>query len=89
MAHLNGEFAGKFLTRKNVSNSGDEKSFELVFPLAEFALDPCVRDRKEELSDKPDDLVLTGVWSFTHIGEPSGLEVTEVELIPLELEERQ
>ena len=89
VAHTNGEFAGKFITRQKVSRSDDESKFELVFPLQGFVLDPCVRDRKDELPDKPDDLVLTGVWSFTHTGGPTGLEVTEVELIPPEREEKQ
>ncbi len=82
MAHPNGEFAGKFLTWQQVSRSDGESNFELVFPLESFALDPCVRDRKDELPNSPDDLVLTGVWAFTHTGAPSGLEVTEVELMP-------
>ncbi len=89
VAHPNGEFAGKFLARQNVSRSDDESKFELVFPLNRFTLDPCVRDRKDELSNKPDDLVLTGVWSFTHTGGPTGLEVTEVELIPPAREEKR
>ncbi|MFK7768069.1 MAG: FecR domain-containing protein [Mariniblastus sp.] len=82
MAHSNGEFAGKFLGRQEVSKSDDENEFELVYPLETFALAPCVRDRKDELPGSPEDLVLTGVWSFTYTGAPSGLEVTEVELLP-------
>ena len=88
VAHPNGEFAGKFITRQKLSRSGDENKFELVFPLKGFVLDPCVRDRKDELPDKPDDLVLTGVWSFTHTGGPTGLEIAEVELIPPERDEK-
>jgi hypothetical protein len=56
--------------------------FEVTFPLNSFSLDPCVCDRKDELPAKPDNLILTGVWSFTHTGGPTDLEVTEVELIP-------
>ena len=39
---------------------------------------------KRQASAKPDDLVLNGVWAFTHTGGPSGLEVSEVELIASE-----
>ena len=82
VARTNGEFAGKFLSRQNVATSDVENDFELVFPLESFVLDPCVRDRKDELPGSPDDLVLTGVWAFTHTASPTGLEVSEVELLP-------
>ncbi|MDA1164826.1 MAG: FecR family protein [Planctomycetota bacterium] len=77
----NGEFAGKFRCRRLATNFRDESQFEAVFPLDEFGLDPCVWDRKDELASKPDGLVVTGAWSFTHAGGPTGLEITEVELI--------
>ncbi len=78
----NGEFAGKFLARLPAAQFAAGSDFEAVFPLDQFGLDPCVWDRKDELPDKPDNLVLTGVWSFTYTGGPTGLEVTEVELVP-------
>jgi hypothetical protein len=56
--------------------------------IRDFTLDPCVRDREEELAVRPDDLVLNGVWAFTLNGSPSGLEVTEVELISPNKEEK-
>ncbi len=37
-----------------------------------------------EMAARPDDLVLGAVWAFTYTGGPSGLEVSEVELIPPE-----
>ena len=52
--------------------------------LSDFTLDPCVRDREDELPASPAGLVLNGVWAFTHTGSPSGLEVTEIELLPPE-----
>jgi len=78
VAYPNGEFAGKFLARQPVT----EGNFEAAYHLEDFGLDPCVRDRKDELADRPDNLVVTGVWCFTHTGGPTGLEVTEIELIP-------
>ncbi len=81
LAHPNGEFAGKFLARRPADSFQNQSDFEVAFRLEEFDLDPCVWDRKDELPSRPDQLVLTGVWSFTHTGGPTGLEVTEVELI--------
>lgn len=82
VARSNGEFAGKFLARQPAKSFNSDSDFEAVFHLDQFGLDPCVWDRKHELPSKPDDLVLTGVWAFTHTGSPTGLEVTEVELVP-------
>ncbi|MEL6898667.1 MAG: hypothetical protein AAFP90_21425, partial [Planctomycetota bacterium] len=55
--------------------------FEVTYRIRDFTLDPYVRDREMELAVTPEDLVLNNVWAFTHSGGPSGLEVTEVELI--------
>ena len=81
----NGEFAGKFRGdlggQQPISEPDEDGQFEVVYRIRDFTLDPCVRDREEELAVRPDDLVLNGVWAFTHTGSPSGLEVTEVELI--------
>jgi len=81
----NGEFAGKFRgdlgSQQPISEPDEDGQFEVVYRIRDFTLDPCVRDREEELAVRPDDLVLNGVWAFTHTGSPSGLEVTEVELI--------
>ncbi len=81
----NGEFAGKFRGdlggQQPISTPDEDGQFEVVYRIRDFTLDPCVRDREEELAVRPDDLVLNGVWAFTHTGGPSGLEVTEVELI--------
>jgi hypothetical protein len=88
VSYVNGEFAGKFrgdLDRQQPISEPDEGGqFEVVYRVGDFTLDPCVHDRKEELAPMPDDLVLNGVWAFTHTGGPSGLVVSEVELIPPE-----
>ncbi|MEO2032212.1 MAG: FecR family protein [Planctomycetaceae bacterium] len=84
VSHANGEFAGKFLARQTAAQFENDSPFEAVFQLSDFMLDPCVRDRKDELPDRPDRLILTGVWCFTNTGAATGLEVTQVELIPPE-----
>ena len=93
VSYVNGEFAGKFRGdldgQQPISEPDEDGQFEVVYRIGDFTLDPCVRDRKEELAAKPDDLVLNGVWAFTHTGGPSGLEVSEVELIPPEREEKR
>ncbi len=82
VSHANGEFAGKFLSRQTAAQFENDSPFEAVFQLSDFTLDPCVRDRKDELADRPDGLILTGVWCFTNTGAATGLEVTQVELVP-------
>lgn len=88
VSDTSGEFAGKFRgdlgDRQPISVPDAEGRFEVEYRISAFTLDPCVRDRKEELPSKPDDLVLNGVWAFTHLQGPSGLKITEVELIPSE-----
>jgi len=85
VSDVNGDFAGKFRGdlggQQPISEPGVDGQFEVVYRIGDFTLDPCVRDREKELAVRPDDLVLNGVWAFTHTGGPSGLEVTEVELI--------
>ena len=86
VSNPNGEFAGMFRgdlhDRQPLAKLKDDGDFEEVYDLRDFTVDPAVIDRKDELSSKPDGLILNGVWAFTHTGRPSGLEVTEVELIP-------
>lgn len=83
-----GEFAGKFrgdfAEKQPMSKPDKNGEFEVVFRIRDFTLDPCVRDREQDLAVRPDDLVLGSVWVFTHTGSPSGLEVSEVELLPPE-----
>lgn len=86
VTYSNGEFAGMFrgdlLEKQATVAIGDEGRFEEVYQLQQFTVDPAVYDRREELAAKPDGLILDGVWAFTHTSVPSGLEITEIELVP-------
>ncbi|MEO2008262.1 MAG: FecR domain-containing protein [Pirellulaceae bacterium] len=92
VSDVNGEFAGKFRGdldgEQPISEPDENGRFEVVYQIGDFTLDPCVRDRKEQLAARPEDLVLKGVWTFTNTGGPSGLEVSEVELISPNKEEK-
>ncbi len=86
VSYPNGEFAGMFRgdlsEQQPLAARGEEGQFEEIYELRNFTLDPAVHDKREQLAAKPDDLVLDGVWAFTHTGSPSGLVLTEVELVP-------
>ncbi|MDP7018284.1 MAG: FecR family protein [Pirellulaceae bacterium] len=86
VTYPNGEFAGMFrgdlLDKQPLAAKDENGRFEEVYGLQHFTVDPAVRDRQDELAAKPDGLILDGVWAFTHTGGPSGLEITEVEVIP-------
>ena len=84
VAHSTGEFAGKFLCHHAAPTLNEAGQFEITCQLTDFVLDPCVRDRQDELPSRPDNLIVTNAWSFTHTGGPTGLELVEVELIPPE-----
>lgn len=82
----NGEFAGMFRGDRHdqqpLTMPDDHGRFEEVYNLHQFSVDPAVRDRQDELAPRPDGLILDGVWAFTHTGNPSGLEIIEIELTP-------
>jgi FecR protein len=86
VTYPNGEFAGMFRgdlhDKQPLAVMDRNGRFEEIYNLQHFTIDPAVHDRKDELAAKPDGLILDGVWAFTYAGGPSGLEVTEVELIP-------
>jgi len=86
VSYPNGEFAGMFRgdlhDRQPLADVDDDGHFEEVYDLKTFTVDPAVIDRKDELAAGPDELILTGVWAFTHTGQPSGLDVFEIELVP-------
>ena len=82
VANLLESFVGTLAaSQQPISEPDKDGKFEVIYRVRDFTLDPCVRDREKELAVRPDDLVLNNVWAFTHSGGPSGLEVTEVELI--------
>ncbi len=87
VSNPNGEFAGMFRgdldDRQPLVKLNDDGHFEEVYDLRGFTVDPAVIDRKDELASKPDGLILNGVWAFTHTGRPTGLEIHEIELVPL------
>ncbi len=88
VAHPNGEFAGMFrgdfYKKQPPAQRSVADDFEQVYDLKDFTVDPAVWDKKDNLAPRPDGLVLTGVWAFTHTESPAGLEITEVELLPPE-----
>ena len=86
VSYRTGEFAGMFrgdLNHKQpLAKTNADGRFEEVYRLDQFSIDPAVYDRKDELAARPDGLILTGIWAFTHAGGPTGLEILEIELIP-------
>ena len=86
--HPNGDFAGMFrgdLQREQTKAVTDSAGrFEEIFELNQFTVDPAVWHWRHELAARPDELVLDGVWVFTHSDPPSGLEVINVQLVPAE-----
>ena len=86
VSHPRGEFAGMFrgdlADKQPVADTDQSGTFEQVYNLAQFTLDPVVNNKREQLATGPDNLVLDGVWAFTYPGSPSGLSLIEVELVP-------
>ena len=76
-----GGFAGKFqTTRPAVEFSGGE-DFEVLLDLRDFRLDPSLGKIKDKLPSAAFHLVAESIWCHT-LDQPSGLEITEVELLP-------
>jgi len=92
VSDLNGDFAGKFRldldSDQPFSEPDSDGNFEVAYRLSDFTLDPCVRNREDELAVSPDDLVLNCIWAFTNTGSPSGLEINDVELTTSNKEEK-
>ncbi len=90
VAYPNGEFAGMFRgdlhDQQPPAQRNEDGDFAEFYELTNFTVDPAVWDKRDELAPRPDGLVLTGVWAFTHTESPAGLELTEVELLPPELQ---
>jgi len=78
--YVGGGFAGKFQTvRPAVEFLGGE-DFEILLDLRDFRLDPSLGEIKDKLPGTPFHLVVESIWSHT-LDQPSGLEITEVELL--------
>jgi ferric-dicitrate binding protein FerR (iron transport regulator) len=77
--HLNGEFAGKFLATCAVEHSEDGK-FTASARIDDFFLDPSMQSYKGKLPSSPQDLIIRGIWCFTHSDEASGMQVSEIAL---------
>lgn len=84
--HPSGEYAGMFRgdlgTSQPISTIDENGLFEQVYALSQFVIDPVVLGRQGEYATSPIDLVLDGMWVFTHTNPASGLELLEVELLP-------
>ena len=79
--YVAGRFAGKFQTvRSAVEFSGGE-DFEVLLDLRDFRLDPSLGKIKDKLPSVAFHLVAESIWCHT-LDQPSGLEITEVELLP-------
>jgi len=76
-----GGFAGRFETIRPASDFAAGADFEVVLDLQDFRLDPSLSEIKDKLPDTPFHLVVEAIWCHT-LDQPSGLELTEVELLP-------
>ena len=76
-----GGFAGRFDTIRPASDFAAGADFEVVLDLRDFRLDPSLGEIKGKLPDTPFHLVVETMWCHT-LDQASGLELTEVELLP-------
>ncbi|MDA1229516.1 MAG: FecR family protein [Planctomycetota bacterium] len=84
VTYSNGDYAGKFRAKCAVQRDAAGNFFAIA-NLADFGLDPSVAAYKDKLPPSPEGLFVNGVWSFTHSGTPSGLRISQVELINKDL----
>ena len=82
----NGDFAGMFrgdqLKLQPISKVNEKGEFEETYSLENFHIDPSISHLRETIAPNPDGLVLEELWAFTHSHSQSGLELSEVEVIP-------
>jgi len=76
-----GGFAGRFENIRPTIEFESGEDFEVLLDLREFRLDPSLTEIKDKLPSAPFHLVVETVWCHT-LDQPSGLEITEVELQP-------
>ena len=79
--YMGGGFAGKFQTMRPAVEFPGGEDFEVLLDLQDFRLDPTLVEIQDKLPSTPFHLVLESVWCHT-LDQPSGLEITEVELLP-------
>ncbi|UCE46493.1 MAG: FecR domain-containing protein, partial [Phycisphaerales bacterium] len=79
--YVGGGFAGKFQTIRPSVEFFRGEDFEVLLDLRDFRLDPSLTEMKDNLPSAPFHLVVESAWFHT-LDQPSGLEITEVELLP-------
>jgi len=79
-----GGFAGRFENIRPAIEFESGEDFEVLLDLQEFRLDPSLTEIKDKLPSAPFHLVVETVWCHT-LDQPSGLEIVEVELLPLKM----
>ena len=80
--HASGEFAGQFQTIRPAAEFLGGQDFEVVLSLRDFQPVSSHDEMKDKLSSAPFDLVVEAFWCHT-LDKQAGLEIAEVELIPL------
>lgn len=76
-----GGFAGRFETIRPAIKFPSGEDFEMLLDLRDFRLEPSLREIRDKLPHAPFHLVVESVWCHT-LDQASGLELTEVELLP-------
>jgi len=79
--YLSGGFAGRFQIIRPASEFSIGEAFEILLDLQAFRLDPSLGKIADKLPGTPLHLVVEDIWCHT-LDQPSGLEITEMELLP-------
>jgi len=79
--YAGGGFAGRFQTIRPAVESPSGEDFEVFLQLADFQPDPSLVKIKDKLPNTPFHLLAESIWCHT-LDQQSGLEITEVELLP-------
>jgi hypothetical protein len=80
LSHPDGDFAGRFQTRRPASEFKSGEAFEVVLDLTDYELDPSLAQWADSLSKTPYGLIVKNVWCHT-LWDPAGLQVSEIELM--------
>ncbi|MEM8735160.1 MAG: FecR family protein, partial [Planctomycetota bacterium] len=75
-----GDFAGKFLARCPAVQYS-EAGFAASAALDDFGLDPTLDAYRDKLPASPEGLLVTSAWCFTIGEKPSGLAVSQFDLV--------